>query len=304
MIAIYPGKAAPLQTAAAAKAASGTTGAGVPQQPDASRPAVSPTPRVVPPAAAGASSVPETPSAESAAEEEEEVEGVEEEETVEAPSAPRGNALARQASSIQKQIGRTRGSGGFFISSWFTDAPPASSFAQASTLAANAPEDCEPLDAAIAEAYIRDSAKREGVNSDLIREVVRKESGFRPCAVSPKGAMGMMQLTAATAASLGIDDPYDARQNIDGGVRLMKRLLDKYKGRPDLALAAYNAGEGAVDAHQGVPAYEETQEYVSTIMKRVFEEPMKAGGPAPRVPVKIPPIPPVNVPSAKAVEGN
>ena len=157
------------------------------------------------------------------------------------------------------------------------------------------PEDCEPLDASIAEAYIRDSTKREGVSSDLIREVVRKESGFNPCAVSPKGAMGMMQLTAATAASLGVDDPYDARQNIDGGVRLMKRLLDKYKGRPDLALAAYNAGEGAVDAHQGVPEFEETQEYVTTIMKRVFEDPPRSRGISPP---KIPPVPPVNVPGA------
>ncbi|MCC7342619.1 MAG: lytic transglycosylase domain-containing protein [Bryobacterales bacterium] len=304
LIAIHPGKAAPVQAAAAAKPASGTAGAAVPQQPGASKPAVSPTLRVAPQAATATPSVPATPSMESAAEEGEEVEEVEEEETVEAPSALKGSALARQASSIQKQIGRTRGSGTFFISSWFTDAPPASSFAPASTLAANAPEDCEPLDAAIAEAYIRDSAKREGVSSDLIREVVRKESGFRPCAVSPKGAMGMMQLTAATAASLGIDDPYDPRQNIDGGVRLMKRLLEKYKGRPDLALAAYNAGEGAVNAHQGVPAYDETQEYVSTIMKRVFEEPSRASGLAPRVPAKIPPIPPVNVPSAKAVEGN
>ncbi len=227
------------------------------------------------------------------------------EESSAAVTAPavRGNALARQAASVQKQLGRARARNGFFISSWFSDAPEAGSFASAGVLAASAPEDCEPLDATIAEAYIRDSAKREGVSTDLIREVIRKESGFNPCAVSPKGAMGMMQLTAATAASLGVDDPYDPRQNIDGGVRLMKRLLDKYKGRPDLALAAYNAGEGAVDAHQGVPAYEETQEYVSTIMKRVFEEPPKPGGNTPRAPARIAPIPPLNVPATpKAVE--
>lgn len=224
--------------------------------------------------------------------------------SIEAPAVARGSALARQAASVQKQIGRARAQSGFFISSWFSDAPAAGGFAPPSALAVNALEDCEPLDATIAEAYIRDSAKREGVSSDLIREVVRKESGFKPCAVSPKGAMGMMQLTAATAAALGVDDPYDPRQNIDGGVRLMKRLIDKYKGRPDLALAAYNAGEGAVDAHQGVPAYEETQEYVSTIMKRVFEVAPKAGGVAPRAPARIAPIPPVAVPSPKKMEGN
>lgn len=222
-----------------------------------------------------------------------------------AESAPgaRGNALARQSASVRKQLGGARARNGFFISSWFSDAPEAGSFASAGTLAANAPEDCEPLDATIAEAYIRDSSKREGVSTDLIREVIRKESGFNPCALSPKGAMGMMQLTAATAASLGVDDPYDPRQNIDGGVRLMKRLLDKYKGRPDLALAAYNAGEGAVDAHQGVPAYEETQEYVSTIMKRVFEEPSQAGGNSPRAPARIAPIPPLSVPATPKAVG-
>lgn len=250
---------------------------------------------------------PATPGAEVAESEEPEAEA-EDEESEEEPVLPRtpatlrGNALARQTSSVQKQIGRAHRQNSFFISSWFSDAPAASGFAPVSTVAANAPEDCEPLDATIAEAYIRDSAKREGVSSDLIREVVRKESGFNPCAVSPKGAMGMMQLTAATAASLGVDDPYDPRQNIDGGVRLMKRLLDKYKGRPDLALAAYNAGEGAVDAHQGVPAFEETQEYVTTIMKRVFEEPPRSGGISPRAPAKIPPVPPVNVPTPSSVE--
>lgn len=190
-----------------------------------------------------------------------------------------GNSLARQTASVQRQLGRVRPQSGFFISSWFSDAPAAANFASGATVASMSPEDCDPIDASVAEAYIRDSARREGISSDLVREVVRKESGFNPCAVSPKGAMGMMQLMPETAASLGVDDPFNPRQNIDGGVRLLKRLLDKYKGRPDLALAAYNAGESAVDAAQSVPSYEETQEYVSTIMKRVFEEPSKPARP-------------------------
>lgn len=269
----------------------------------ADKASASPTPAQPGPQAAATAEeqVPASEEAEGDSEEAEEEDGSA---SIEAPAVARGSALARQAASVQKQIGRARAQSGFFISSWFSDAPEAGGFATASALAVNAPEDCEPLDATIAEAYIRDSAKREGVSSDLIREVVRKESGFKPCAVSPKGAMGMMQLTAATAAALGVDDPYDPRQNIDGGVRLMKRLIDKYKGRPDLALAAYNAGEGAVDAHQGVPAYEETQEYVSTIMKRVFEVAPKTGGVASRAPARIAPIPPVNVPPAKTVDGN
>ncbi|MCZ2154305.1 MAG: lytic transglycosylase domain-containing protein [Bryobacterales bacterium] len=211
-------------------------------------------------------------------------------------SAGRGNGLSRQISSIERQLGRARRQNGFFISNWFTETPSTVTFPSASAIASSAPEDCRPLDAAIAEAYIRDSSRREGVSADLIREVVRKESGFNPCAVSPKGAMGMMQLTPATAASLGVDDPYDPRQNIDGGVRLMKRLLDKYRGRPDLALAAYNAGEAPVDAAQRVPDYQETQEYVSTIMKRVFEEPLQTGGRTSRAPAKVQPIPPIQSP--------
>lgn len=89
----------------------------------------------------------------------------------------------------------------------------------------------------------------------------------------------MMQLMPETAANLGVDDPYNARQNIDGGVRLLKRLLDKYKGRPDLALAAYNAGEDAVDANNGIPNFDETRRYVSAIMKRVFGAPEKRNSP-------------------------
>jgi soluble lytic murein transglycosylase-like protein len=222
-----------------------------------------------------------------------------EDEAPEVPAAPpvRGNALARQNASVQRQLGKARQQGGFFVSSWFSEAPSGPQFsADPSAAPANA-EDCDPVDATVAEAYIRESAQREGISSDLVREVVRKESGFNPCVVSPKGAIGMMQLMPDTAASLGVDDPFNPRQNIDGGVRMLKRLLDKYKGRPDLALAAYNAGEGAVDANQSVPNYEETQEYVSTIMKRVFEEPAKPARGLGKAPPAIPPIEPVKAPS-------
>ncbi len=185
--------------------------------------------------------------------------------------APPGNAIQRQTSSVQRQLGRARqGSDGFFVSSWFSDGP---SQPLAPEGVAASQEDCEALDSTIAEAFMRESATREGVSLDLVREVVRRESGFVPCAVSPKGAIGMMQLMPDTAASLGVVDPFDPRANIDGGVRLLRRLLDKYNGRPDLALAAYNAGEGAVDKANGVPDYAETREYVSAIMQKVFEAP-------------------------------
>ena len=206
-----------------------------------------------------------------------------------------GPALARQVASAQRQLRRNqRSAGDFFSSLWLSDAPSFSTGTAGANIAPSAPEDCEPLDRTIADAYIRDSATREGVSMDLVREIVRKESGFNPCAVSAKGAIGMMQLMPATAESLGIADPFDARQNIDGGVRHLKRLIEKYNGRPDLALAAYNAGEGAVDSNSDIPPYEETREYVSTIMKRVFEE-----KPKPNTPPKIEPITPVRIPSSR-----
>ncbi len=194
-----------------------------------------------------------------------------EEPTVEAPAPMPANALQRQSASVQRQLGRARrGSDGFFVSQWFSDNPVDP---QASTGTPAPPADCDPLDSTIAEAFMRESATREGVSLDLVREVVRRESGFHPCAVSPKGAIGMMQLMPDTAESLGVADPFDARANIDGGVRFLRRLLDKYKGRPDLALAAYNAGEGAVDKANGVPDFTETREYVNAIMQKVFEAP-------------------------------
>ncbi|MCU0227035.1 MAG: lytic transglycosylase domain-containing protein [Bryobacterales bacterium] len=182
-----------------------------------------------------------------------------------------GNAIQRQTSSVQRQLGGARrGTDGFFVSSWFSDAPTQPLAAQDGF---PPPGECEPLESTIAEAFMRESAMREGVSLDLVREVVRRESGFLPCAVSPKGAMGMMQLMPDTAEALGVGDPFDPRANIDGGVRLLRRLMDKYNGRPDLALAAYNAGEGAVDKANGVPDYAETREYVSAIMQKVFETP-------------------------------
>lgn len=188
-----------------------------------------------------------------------------------AAPANSGDSLQRQTSSVQRQLGRARrNNDGFFVSSWFSDNPVNP---LASAAGFTPPADCEPLDNTIAEAFMRESATREGISLDLVREVARRESGFYPCAVSPKGAMGMMQLMPDTAESLGVADPFDPRENIDGGVRLLRRLLDKYKGRPDLALAAYNAGEGAVDKANGVPDFAETREYVGAIMQKVFEAP-------------------------------
>jgi soluble lytic murein transglycosylase-like protein len=115
------------------------------------------------------------------------------------------------------------------------------------------------------EDLISEHAQREQVAVDLVRAVIQVESAFNPSAVSPKGAMGLMQLMPATAVELGVNNPFDPDQNIRGGVTYLRRLLDRYNGRIDLALAAYNAGMGNVEKYGDVPPFKETQNYVRRI---------------------------------------
>jgi len=111
-------------------------------------------------------------------------------------------------------------------------------------------------------------ARRHGLDPDLVMAVVSVESGFRPQAVSPKGAQGLMQLMPKTASSLGVTDAFDPAQNLDGGTRHLGQLLTLYGGDLTRALAAYNAGEGAVHRHGGVPPYRETRAYVKRVLER------------------------------------
>jgi len=115
---------------------------------------------------------------------------------------------------------------------------------------------------------IREVAERNGVDPALVEAVIRVESAFNPWAVSPKGAQGLMQLMPRTANALGVRDSFNPRQNIEGGVRHLRYLLDRYPGNLSLALAAYNAGEGAVDYYGGVPPYAETRQYVQKVLQR------------------------------------
>lgn len=117
--------------------------------------------------------------------------------------------------------------------------------------------------------YVTESAKRNGLDPLLVYSVMHQESSFKSRAISPKGARGLMQLMPGTAARFGVTNIFDPEQNIEGGSRYMKFLLDRFDGDLSLALAGYNAGEGAVEKYGfRIPPYAETQEYVRRISSR------------------------------------
>ena len=112
---------------------------------------------------------------------------------------------------------------------------------------------------------IAEAARLYKLDPDLIRAIIRAESAFNPFAVSAVGAQGLMQLMPDVAAELEVFDPFDARQNILGGARYLRWLLDRHHGNLDLAVASYNAGPGAVDRFKGIPPYQETRAYVRKV---------------------------------------
>ncbi len=119
------------------------------------------------------------------------------------------------------------------------------------------------------EAHIRQVAVRYRIAPLLVAAIVEAESEFNPRAVSRRGARGLMQLMPGTASSLRVEDTFDPYENIEGGVRHLRRLMNRYRGNLPLVLAAYNAGEQAVAVHGGVPPYRETRRYVARILRRI-----------------------------------
>ena len=118
-------------------------------------------------------------------------------------------------------------------------------------------------------ALVANIARRHDVEPSLVDSVIRVESNYNPNAVSPKGAMGLMQLIPSTARRFGVNDTFHPAQNIEGGVKYLKYLMQLYNGDERLALAAYNAGEGAVAKYKGIPPYAETQNYVYQVGKKL-----------------------------------
>ena len=127
----------------------------------------------------------------------------------------------------------------------------------------------KPVDSRL-DRIVHDAAQRHSVDPALVRAVISTESGWNTRAISQKGAVGLMQLIPATAQRFGVGNPFDPAQNVEGGTMYLKSLLDRYNGDLTKSLAAYNAGEHAVDLNGGVPAYRETQNYVQKVTKAYF----------------------------------
>lgn len=128
---------------------------------------------------------------------------------------------------------------------------------------------CDPLPEAEVMPLIEEAAKSEQIEGKLIRAVMEQESALRPCAVSSKGAMGLMQLMPETARQLAVRDPFDPRESITGGARFLKQLLDRFRGDLPQALGAYNAGPATVDQAAGIPDIPETRAYVDSILQKM-----------------------------------
>jgi soluble lytic murein transglycosylase-like protein len=202
--------------------------------------------------------------------------------TAETPEPKAQTAVARQLAAAERQrlppeaaveriAARARESSAaasFFVSPW--SSPKLAVAVSSTATSADAVDaDCEPLPTTDLDALVATAATRQRVEAALLQAVIAQESGGRPCAVSPKGAKGIMQLMPDTVAAFGVADPFDPAQGLAAGARFLRQLLDRYDGDVRLALAAYNAGPGRVDQFRAVPDIPETTAYVDAILRRL-----------------------------------
>jgi soluble lytic murein transglycosylase-like protein len=164
--------------------------------------------------------------------------------------------VATKAQSSLGQKSSPASSGSFFTAPFSTVEQPAF--------------DCDPLPDDQLNPLIESASATSGVDAELMRAVIQQESAGRPCALSAQGAEGLMQLMPATAEEFNVDDPFDPKQNIEAGAKLLKTLLDRYQNDPSLALSAYNSGPERVDRDGALPAIPETMNYVAAILGKLL----------------------------------
>lgn len=172
---------------------------------------------------------------------------------------PMQASIEKQRASTRRQVPGSANTASFFSVPWTSE--PAVTAAR--LVSPN--EDCEAVAPEMLARLIKESSQRESVDPKLVRAVIMKESGARPCAVSPKGAQGLMQLMPATQSDFGVTDPFDPEQNVTAGVRYLKQLRERFKGNLALTLAAYNAGPQRITDGK-VPEIPETISYVSDVL--------------------------------------
>ena len=170
-------------------------------------------------------------------------------------------AIEKQRAALRAQLGGPVPSDPFFTVPWVSALAAAAFPAPGADCGSIPPEEIGPL--------VEDIARREGLIPNLLRAVIEKESAWLPCAVSRKGARGLMQLMPATAADLGVSDAFDPQQNLGAGARFLRQLLDRYGGNLALALGAYNAGPRHVNRLGRLPLFPETVNYVSDILGKL-----------------------------------
>jgi soluble lytic murein transglycosylase-like protein len=178
--------------------------------------------------------------------------------SVHAAMAP---SLAQQRASIRKQAAAAAKTAAIpGATSFFSEAPP---------IGLGLLAECDPLPDEQLNGIITGAAQTQSVSFELIKAVLEEESAGLPCAISFRGAEGLMQLMPATAEEFGVQDPFDPKQNVEAGTKLLKLLLEKYDNNLPLVLSAYNAGSGRVDQEGGIPPIPETLNYVADILRKL-----------------------------------
>lgn len=188
----------------------------------------------------------------------------------ETPATRMQASIEKQRASVRKQASEwisigDRQPNETFVIPWPKPALPASDIAYRTI----EPFPCDPLPEEELQRMSADAAERQNVSPKLVRAMIEQESGGRPCAVSTAGAQGLMQLMPEVQREYAVADPFNPKASVEAGAKLLRNLLERYAGDVPKALAAYNAGPGAVDRSGGIPPIPETTNYVSSIVKKI-----------------------------------